>query len=117
MAKLYYHRPKETAEAFEQDWFKTGDIGMIKDGHIIFIREKKKTRKVKGNMVDLEESRKALLTCPNVREAVVECSNNLLSARIGVESGIDIEKESVEIKKFLENRIARYKIPKMITKL
>jgi long-subunit acyl-CoA synthetase (AMP-forming) len=117
MAKAYYRRPNETAEAFDRDWFKTGDIARIEDGHIVFIREKKMTRKVKGNMVDLVEARKALLTCPNVREAVLEHSNNLLSAKIGVDPGIDIEKEAVEIKKFLEFRIARYKIPKVITKL
>jgi long-chain acyl-CoA synthetase len=51
----YYKNPKVTREAFEGDWFKTGDIGKIEDGHLVFIQEKKRTRNVNGNMVDLEE--------------------------------------------------------------
>jgi long-chain acyl-CoA synthetase len=55
MFRGYYKNPKVTKEAFEEDWFKTGDIGRMEDGHLIFEKEKKKTRKVNGNMVDLKE--------------------------------------------------------------
>jgi long-chain acyl-CoA synthetase len=55
MFRGYYKNPKVTQEAFEGDWFKTGDIGRIDDDHLVFVREKKRTRNVNGNMVDFEE--------------------------------------------------------------
>ena len=85
MFKGYYKNQKVTKESFEGHWFKTGDIGKIKDGHLIFEKEKKKTRKVNGNMVDLEE---------------VDRMINLK----------DKEKQ-INLKTFLKNKIAVYKIP------
>jgi long-chain acyl-CoA synthetase len=35
MTKEYYLRPGETNEAFDGDWFKTGDIGKMENGHLI----------------------------------------------------------------------------------
>jgi fatty-acyl-CoA synthase len=112
MTKSYYRRPVETAEAFQDGWFKTGDIGRFNNGHLVFVKEKKGTRKVKGNMVDLEESRKALLSCPGICEAAVEYRNNLLKARIGIDHCNDFDSAVLETKEILQNKIARYKIPK-----
>jgi feruloyl-CoA synthase len=117
MTKEYYLRPGETNEAFDGDWFKTGDIGKMENGHLIFVREKKKTRKIKGNMVDLEEVRRALMTYPKIRNARIECSNNLLSAGISIDSITNFDEEVLEIKKHLEAMIARYKIPKEISRI
>lgn len=55
MFRGYYKNPKVTQEAFEGDWFKTGDIGKMQDDHLVFVKEKKRTRNVNGNMVDLKE--------------------------------------------------------------
>jgi len=38
MTKSYYKKRMETEEAFEDDWFKTGDIGRMEEDHLIFIR-------------------------------------------------------------------------------
>jgi long-chain acyl-CoA synthetase len=38
----YYQRPKETAEAFENGWFHTGDIGQLKEnGELVILGRKK----------------------------------------------------------------------------
>lgn len=55
MFRGYYKNPEVTEDAFQGEWFKTGDIGRMERGHLIFEKEKKKTRKVNGNMVDLKE--------------------------------------------------------------
>ncbi len=117
MTKGYLRRPAETSDAFSDGWFKTGDIGKVEGDHLVFVREQKGTRKYKGNMVDLEEVRRALLTCPGVREAEVACIDNVLSAGIGIESGNDCDDDVQGIKKYLEGRIARNKIPREISRL
>ncbi len=40
--KSYWHNPTETAKAFEDDWFKTGDIGNIDAGGFLSITDRKK---------------------------------------------------------------------------
>ncbi|MBP7734666.1 MAG: acyl--CoA ligase [Spirochaetes bacterium] len=117
MAKGYFRRPAETTDAFSDGWFRTGDIGKMEEGHLVFIREQKGTRKYKGNMVDLEEIRRALLMNPKVREAEVACIDNILSAGIEIDSGNDFDENIQMIKKNLEGIIARYKIPKVMTPL
>jgi len=85
MFRGYYKNPKVTKEAFEGDWFKTGDIGKIRDGNLIFVREKKRTRNVNGNMVDLEEL-----------DRIAHMIN---------------KKDQSDLKTSLKNEIATYKIP------
>jgi long-chain acyl-CoA synthetase len=91
MFRGYYKNPKVTKEAFEGDWFKTGDIGRMEDGHLIFEREKKRTRKVNGNMVDLEEL-----------ERIIKTNDG---------------KNQINLKTTLKNKIATYKIPYINPKL
>ncbi|HPL16845.1 MAG TPA: class I adenylate-forming enzyme family protein [Spirochaetota bacterium] len=114
MTKAYHRRPDETAEAFADGWFKTGDTGRLEEGHLVFAGEKKKTRKVKGNMVDLEEVRRALVSVPGVHDAAVSVEDNTVSAVIERETctgGID---DIPGIKQHLEGMIAAYKIPKTV---
>ena len=40
--KGYWNMPEETAAAFEEDWFKTGDIGQIDDDGFLSITDRKK---------------------------------------------------------------------------
>lgn len=115
MRMEYYRRGEESAAARSGEWFRTGDAGHISDGHLYFDHEIKRTCKVNGLLVDLEEVRKALLLHPEVGEAIVEQSEGALHARIGVASGVDKEDLLRELRNFLRERMATYKIPRDIS--
>ena len=117
MTHAYYKRTSETRDAFDNGWFGTGDIGRIEDGYLIFEHEKKGTRKVKGNMVDLEEVKFALLQCTGIKDVLVEYNMNKLSAHIATDSNKEFSEYIIYIKKMLEQLIATYKIPATFVKL
>jgi long-subunit acyl-CoA synthetase (AMP-forming) len=115
MARGYLNRPAETKSAFRDGWFRTGDIGRIDNGHLVFLRERKNTRKVNGNMVDLEEVRRALLSIPSIHEAHVTFEKGRVSAVVG-DSGSNRHPNVIDImKRELTRKIASYKIPKNIS--
>jgi long-chain acyl-CoA synthetase len=117
MAKSYYRRNKETQDTFQDDWFKTGDIGRIEEGHLVFLKEKKNTRKLKGNMIDLQEVKNAILMYTGVKDAIIDFKDNTLSAGIMIDTDNDMKDEYVRIKQFLSKMIAAYKIPKLMNRL
>jgi long-chain acyl-CoA synthetase len=77
----YYNAADETARAFEDGWFHTGDIGEIAPDGQVFIRGRKKDMFVtpEGLNVFPEDVEKVLDDLPGVRE----------SAAVGVGSGGD----------------------------
>jgi long-chain acyl-CoA synthetase len=117
MTKSYYRKRMETEDAFEGEWFKTGDIGRIENDHLVFIKEKKNTRKLKGNMIDLEEVKRAILLYPNIKDAIIKFKDNTLSADIKMGTDAYIKDEYIKIKKFLSEIIAVYKIPKLMRRM
>jgi long-chain acyl-CoA synthetase len=117
MTKSYYKRKMETQEAFEGEWFKTGDICRMEDEYLIFVKEKKNTGKFKGNMIDLEEVRKAILSYPKIKDTTVSLRDNILSAGIKIETDKNMKDEYIKIKKYLEGIIAGYKVPKLMNRI
>ena len=78
----YYDEPEATAEAFDGDWFKTGDYGyMDKDG-FLFLRGRKKNIIVlsNGKNVSPEEIEDKLLTVDYIKEVVVYEENGAITA-------------------------------------
>jgi long-chain acyl-CoA synthetase len=112
----YLGRPEETAEAMEHGWFKTGDLGRIEDGHVVFGGELKRTRKVNGQIVDLKEVETALVETGLVDRAMVSGNTNHISAEVSVNGPHDVnEKETVRnIRNRLTDLVAVYKIPRTI---
>jgi long-chain acyl-CoA synthetase len=117
MTKSYYKKRTETGEAFQDEWFKTGDICRLEDDYLIFEKQKKNTGKIKGNMVDLEEVKRAMLTFSKIEEVSINCNDNVLSAFVKVNSITNFDKEVLQIKKRLEAQIAVFKIPQVIKRL
>ena len=111
----YYRRQRQTEEAFRQGWFLTGDLGRMDQGHLIFEREKKNTRKMNGKIVDLAEVREGLLRCPNVKEAEVLWRDQAIAAQVSLHSGVLDHEQALSIRQHLNSLMAVYKIPKLIT--
>jgi long-subunit acyl-CoA synthetase (AMP-forming) len=111
----YYRRPGETAEAHRDDWFRSGDIGRMEDGHLVFAKELKNTRKVNGNLVDLEEIARAIRLDTDVAEARVAWERNTLSAHLAVSRHINFEEKTKRLKSSLREILAEYKIPRQFS--
>jgi long-chain acyl-CoA synthetase len=73
VTKGYFNAAEETAKAFEDGWFHTGDIGEIRDDGQLFIRGRKKEMIVtpEGLNVFPEDVEKALNAVAGVRESAV----------------------------------------------
>ena len=70
----YYNEPEATAEAFDGDWFKTGDFGRIdKDGFLFMVGRKKNLIILSnGKNVSPEEIEEKLMNeIPYVKEVLV----------------------------------------------
>src|SRR5262249_4110732 len=86
----YYQRPEETAKAFEGGWFRTGDIGILKEGGELAILGRKKEMIVtpEGLNVFPEDVEGVLNRQPGVRESAVIGSDRVHAVLI-LESGAD----------------------------
>lgn len=78
----YYNDPEATAEAFDGDWFKTGDFGYIDEDGFLFFRGRKKNLIVlsNGKNVSPEEIEDKLSTIEYVKEVVVYEENGFITA-------------------------------------
>jgi 4-coumarate--CoA ligase len=107
----YHDNPKATVEAFDMDgWFRTGDIGLFKDGLLYIVDRKKELIKYKGIQVAPAELEALLISHPDILDAAV----------IGVELEgteaprayivADQNKMSVEkVIQFVKDNVASYK--------
>lgn len=112
----YYNKPEETRRAFaENDWFKTGDLGIHReDGTLRFLRRVKDGYKHNGFNVATAEIEAALLKHPAVQACAV---TDLPHARFGaVGAAFVVCAEGArpgqqEILEFLKARLASFKVP------
>jgi len=113
----YYNRKRETEEAHQDGWFKTGDLGRMDGDHLVFVRELKNTRKVNGNIVDLEEIARAIRLDPDITDVRVGWENGSLFAHLAVSRKIDFDGKAVHLRRFLREILAEYKIPRRFGRL
>lgn len=78
----YYNDPEATAEAFDGDWFKTGDYGYIDNEGFLFFKGRKKNLIVlsNGKNVSPEEIEDKLSSIEYVKEVIVYEEDNFITA-------------------------------------
>jgi acyl-CoA synthetase (AMP-forming)/AMP-acid ligase II len=81
----------------------------------VFDREKKNTRKVNGNMVDLAEVERAILNLVGIQEAQVTYEEGCVHATIRCSEKMGTLPDIAAIKKEMSRNLAIYKIPRNIT--
>lgn len=88
----YYHRPVETAQAFQDGWFHTGDIGDLKENGELTILGRKKEMIVtpEGLNVFPEDVESVLNRQPGVRDSAVIGSDRVHAVLI-LDPGADAE--------------------------
>ena len=79
----YYRNPEATAEALQDGWFHTGDLGKIED-HYLFITGRTKNLIItsSGENISPEELEEKVLADPAVAEAIVYDVDDVLAVQI-----------------------------------
>lgn len=114
----YWNRPEETARAFRNGWFHTGDLARRDEEGFLFIEGRKVDLIiVGGENVYPAEVELAIQALPPVREAVVvgkpsSSKGEIVVAFVSLKPGSSLAK--MELVKALEGRIADFKIPREI---
>jgi long-chain acyl-CoA synthetase len=118
ITKGYYKRPRETAEAFHDGWFSTGDLGYADDDGFVFVVDRKKDMIIRGGFnVYPREVEELLYRHPAVLEAAVVGRPD---ARLGEEilafvvMRPDSGQTADDVRSWVKERIAAYKYPREI---
>ena len=115
----YYKKPKETAEAVDQDgWLHTGDVATLRDdGYLRFFGRYKDMLKVGGENVDPIEVEAFLINHPSIKQVqIVGIPDPRLSeipcACIILEEGCQLTQ--IDIDTFCRGKLASFKIPRSV---
>ncbi|NNE12735.1 MAG: AMP-binding protein, partial [Ilumatobacter sp.] len=113
--KGYLNRPDATAEAIVDGWFHTGDIARIDEDGFVYVVDRVKDMVLRGGEnVYCAEVEAAIYEHPDVAEAAVfgvpdERLGESVAAAVVLRPGGSLDQ--LGLTAFLEDRIAKYKIP------
>lgn len=118
MMKGYYNNPEATAEAFTADgWYKTGDVARLDEDSYLYMVDRSKDMIVTGGEnVYSKEVEDVISACPGVVEVAViglkhpDWGETVAAIVVGAK---DSEIHEDQIRKFLSDKLARYKVPKI----
>ena len=116
--KGYWNLPKETAEAFFGEWFRTGDLGTEDDdGYFCIVDRKKDMIIVNGMNVYPRMVEEVLYKHPAVREAAVigepdELHGEIPVACIALRDGAKLT--AAEVRAFCRDNLGRHEVPKKV---
>jgi long-chain acyl-CoA synthetase len=114
----YFGKPKETAEAFTDGWFHSGDLGYCDEDGFYFIVDRKKDLIIRaGYNVYPREVEEVLYTHPAVANAAVI---GVQDDRVGEEIKAVVQPKAgavateEDIIEYVKERIAAYKYPRFV---
>jgi acyl-CoA synthetase (AMP-forming)/AMP-acid ligase II len=116
--KGYWNRPQDTAEALQDGWLHTGDIGEMDEDGYLYIMDRKKDMIISGGEniypAEIEDS---LLRHPKVADVgVIGCPDEkwgeAVKAIVVVKAGEKLTAE--ELIEWCQGKIGRFKIPKKV---
>jgi long-chain acyl-CoA synthetase len=116
--KGYWHKPDETAAAFVDGWFKTGDVARVDDDGYYYIVDRKKELIIRGGFnVYPREVEEVLYEHPAVLEAAViglphESLGEEIGAAVVLRNGEGASPEQLQA--FVKERLAPYKYPRRV---
>ena len=114
----YYNQPEATAQAIRGKWLFTGDLAKIdEEGYIYIVDRKKDMLIVRGCNVYPREVEEVLYSHPKVAEAAVigmtdRYRGEVPKAYIVLKEGMTADEK--EIKRYCMERLARYKVPRVV---
>ena len=115
--KAYLNRPDETALGFWDDWFRSGDMGILDDRGYLYIVDRLKDLIITGGEnVYHREVEELLYTRPEVQEcAVVGLPDAEYGERV---VAVIVPKpnrtiDADQLKTFFKTKVAHYKVPKV----
>ncbi|MBQ3124853.1 MAG: AMP-binding protein [Clostridia bacterium] len=84
----YYKNKEATEEAFEDRWFKTGDLGHLDEDNFLYISGRKKNLIILNNGKNIypEEIEEMIMRIPEVIEVVVYSENDVMTAEVYTEN-------------------------------
>ncbi len=119
MMQGYFKDEPATRAVFDEDWYRTGDMARIDDDSYLFIVDRMKDMIVTGGEnVYSKEVEDAVAAHPGVMEtAVVGIPNPEWGETVAAYIVLDKDAEVTEadLKAFLADRLAKYKIPRSYT--
>ncbi|MFV2172969.1 class I adenylate-forming enzyme family protein [Actinomadura sp. LOL_016] len=113
--KGYWNRPEETARAFVDGWFHSGDLARVDDDGFVYIVDRAKDMLIRGGEnVYCAEVEAALYEHPQVADcAVIGVPHDVLGEEVGAvvvpRPGASLTAE--DAREFLAGRIAAFKVP------
>ena len=116
----YWRRPEETAAAFVDGWFRTGDEAVLEDGYYRLLgRRSVDILKSGGYKISAVEIEELLRTHPAVRDCAVvgipdEDWGERIAAAVVPESATASQSDSLpeRLDPWVRERLARYKVPR-----
>ncbi|MDC0067752.1 acyl--CoA ligase [Gammaproteobacteria bacterium] len=114
--KGYWDRDEANLEAFDGAWLKTGDVAYIDDEGYLYIVDRIKDLVIRGGEnIGCAEVEAGLLAHPQVREAsVYAVPDDRLGEEVGATIFADEAIDADELRGFLVDHIARFKIPRYL---
>ncbi len=115
--ECYYNDPEKTAEVYDGEWMKTGDIGYQAETGHLFIVDRSKDMIISGGMnVYSSEVENVVQEHPDVKQVMVigipheDWGEAVCAAVVPVAGGLDVK----ALIAFCKQRLAAYKVPKTI---